>query len=139
MELYGRRGLLVKGVDEDKRLVFGWAYIARDANGRVVVDKQGDFIDDLDVLEKAAYDFVHKTRAAGVMHERRGSGPRVVGEMVESLVTTPEKLEKMGLKGRLPEGWWVGFRVEDDSVWRDVKAGRFKGFSIHGSGRRKRV
>jgi hypothetical protein len=120
-------------VDEDKQLVFGWASIGYRANGEVVVDRQGDVLDDVGEIEKSAYDFVVSSRVGGEMHIRKG-----VGEMVESFVSTPEKWTAMGIPpGTLPIGWWVGFRVTDGEVWKAVKSGKYKMFSVHGRGHRK--
>ncbi len=125
----------VSKVDEDKRLVFGWAYVTHDKDGQINVDKSGEFVDDYEELEKGAYDFVIKSRAGDADHTNiKGS------EMVESMVFTPEKIEKMGLApGTLPSGWWVGFKIEDEEVWRSVKNGKRLAFSIHGRGTRKEV
>lgn len=129
--------MLITKLDEEKRLAFGWAYIAKDKFGNVVVDKQGDFVDDMEELEKAAYLFVNESRTGGVMHLRDGDNAKRIGHLVESFVTTPEKLEKMGLPSTTEQGWWVGFRVEDDEVWQGIKDGKYKSFSIHGQGRRQ--
>ena len=40
-------------------------------------------------------------------------------------------------EGTLPVGWWVGFKVHDEEVWKGVKSGKYKMFSVHGSGMRK--
>jgi hypothetical protein len=132
--------------DTDKQLVFGWAYVSHDADGNVVVDKSGEFIDDYGELEEAAYLFVEKSRVGGDSHARITSeigtddSAKKVGTMVESMVFTPEKIAKMGLPpGVLPTGWWVGFKVEDPEVWKAVKRGERPAFSIHGSGRREEV
>ena len=123
-------------IDEERKLVFGWAYIAKSTDGTVIVDKQGDFIDDDWELESAAYRFVKDF--GGVGDEMHMDVP--VSRIVESVVFTPEKLEKMGLaKDALPVGWWVGFQVEDDRVWADVKAGKYRAFSIGGAGVREKV
>jgi hypothetical protein len=67
------------------------------------------------------------------MHVRKG-----VSTLIESFVSTPEKWEAMGIpEGVLPTGWWVGFKVKDDEVWKGVKSGKYKMFSVHGSGTRK--
>ena len=119
----------------DQHLAFGWASIAIDKSGEVVVDRQGDFIDRVEELEKAAYDYVVNSREAGQNHLRTG-----VGTLVESMVFTPEKLEKMGLPpDALPQGWWLGFRVSDPEVWKGVKDGTYPMFSVHGVGRREAV
>ena len=33
----------------------------------------------------------------------------------------------------MPEGtWMVSLKVEDDQLWQEIKAGKYKGFSIEG-------
>lgn len=120
--------LLMKA-DEDQRMVFGWANITKDAAGETIIDAHGDYIETED-LESAAYEHVLKFRATGSSH--KGD---VKGQMVESLMVTPEKLKALGLeKGSLPEGWWVGYKVDDDELWADVKRGKFRSFSVQGTG-----
>ena len=118
-------------IDEDRRLVFGWASVSVAKDGTQVEDSQGDLIDPED-LEDAAYNFALNFREANAMH----AGP-VVGQLVESFVSTPEKLEKMGLApDALPIAWWAGWHIEDDDVWAGVKSGRYSMFSIEGSAQR---
>jgi len=126
----------ISKVDDDKHLVFGWASIGIRSNGDVLVDKQGDVIDDPDEIEKAAYNFVLHSRDGGEMHVRKG-----VSTLVESFVITPEKRKAMGIPdGVLPQsGWWTGFRVNDDDVWKAIKSGKYRQFSVHGKGQRKRI
>jgi hypothetical protein len=121
--------------DTEKQLVFGWASIAKRADGTVVVDKQGDVLEDIDQMEKVAYDFVLHSRDGGEMHVRKG-----VSTLVESYVSTPEKNAAMGIPdGTLPTGWWVGFKVNDKDVWDKVKKKEYTMFSVHGSGHRTPV
>jgi hypothetical protein len=123
----------VSKVDEDKRLAFGWASIAYLPDGTLVDDKQGDVLDDVEEVEKSAYDFVVDCRDGGEMHIRKG-----IGTLVESVVFTPEKIEAMGIPANtMPLGWWVGFRVSDDDVWDRIKKGDYRMFSVHGRGTRK--
>jgi hypothetical protein len=122
-------------IDDDKRLVFGWASIIKDADGRVLIDRQDDFIDSEDELEKSAYHYVLNSRDGGEMHVRKG-----VSTVVESVVFTKEKQEALGIpEGTMPVGWWVGFRVDDDDVWTAVKKGDYIGFSVHGTGQRSQA
>jgi hypothetical protein len=124
---------LISKTHEEKRLVFGWANVVKNAEGKVLLDRQNDFIDDSWELEKAAYDFVLKRGDGGVMHVQRNAS-----RLVESMMFTQEKIEKMGIpKGLLPEGWWTGWKVDDDEAWEGIKKGDFVGFSVHGSGMRK--
>lgn len=124
-------------VDDEKRRVFGWAYIAQDAEGQTLIDKQGDFIDDPEVLEKAAYDFVIESRRGDTMHFKKG-----VGTLIESFVVTPEKLASLGVlqKSQTPQlAWWIGMQVADDETWELVKDGKLAGFSMGGGGIREKV
>lgn len=124
----------IQKVDEDKRLVFGWASVSVTVDGTLVEDLQEDMIEP-DVLEAAAYKFAELYRDGGEMHERTG-----VGVMVESVVLTVEKQAAMGIPAEtLPVGWWIGFRITDDDVWEKVKSGEYNMFSIGGTAIREAV
>jgi hypothetical protein len=121
--------------DTDKRQAFGWASVV-EVDGAPIIDLQGDFITPSEI-EKAAYTYVQKSRVGGSQHERDDfDNPVRAGEMIESFVSTPEKIEKMGLPSDFPVGWWVGYQYHDDATWEDIKSGRKTGFSIHGRGKR---
>lgn len=126
------KALEVAKVDEDQRLVFGWASVIENDDGTPLEDLQGDVIA-MDELEKAAYRFVLDSRKAGEMHERTEG----IGRLVESFVVTPEKADALGLAKR--SGWWVGFKVDDDSTWAKVKKGDFRMFSIGGKAVREKA
>jgi hypothetical protein len=124
-------GTIVK-IDQEKQLVFGWASVIKDTNDKILLDRQEDFIESEDELEKAAYDYVLKSRDGGEMHIRKG-----VSTMVESVVLSKEKQLALGIPaGTVPIGWWIGFKVNDDRVWNEVKKGGYVGFSVHGTGKR---
>lgn len=124
----------IQKVDEEKRLVFGWANVSITVDGEPVLDLQEDMIDP-ETLEEAAYKFAELYRDGGEMHERTG-----VAVMVESAMLTEEKQAAMGIPaGTLPVGWWIGFRVLDDGVWEKVKSGEYNMFSIGGSAVRAEV
>lgn len=123
--------------DNEQKLVFGWANIIKDEDGEIYVDSQGDFIDDIGQLEKAAYDYVLHSRNGAEMHINQN-----VARVVESFVVTPDKLEALNLVSKtdaIPAGWWIGFKVDDDDVWEKVKDGSYTGFSVHGKGKRELV
>lgn len=112
--------------DDDNHLVFGWASIV-EKGGNPVEDSQGSVILPED-LEESAYGFVLMSRQAGDMHDIIG-----VGSLVESVVFTIEKQEMMGIQLGFV-GWWVGFHVEDEGVWKRIKKGELTMFSIGGIG-----
>lgn len=121
-------------MDDEQRMVFGWATVTHDEAGTQLIDSQGDLIDVPD-MERAAYGFVLDFREANTMH----SGP-VTGRLVESFVSTPEKIAKMGIPpGTIPSGWFVGFKVDDDAAWEGIKSGRYSAFSIEGKGKREAI
>src|SRR5688572_12935003 len=95
----------ISKLDEDKRLVFGWAYVAVDKSGAAVTDHSGDVMVP-ETLEDCVYEYVLESREGTEMHVAKG-----VSRLVESFACTPEKLQKMGVDAdALPTGWWVGFR-----------------------------
>jgi hypothetical protein len=125
----------ISKVDTEKQHVFGWCSIAK-VNGEPVVDRQDDYIP-VEEMERSAYDYVLHSRKGGDMHKRDGEVPLHKSDMIESFVVTPEKLEKMGIDpDSVPHGWWVGFKVNDDQLWDEVKKGDKTYFSVHGRGKR---
>ena len=120
--------------DAERQYVFGWASVAITKDGHQVEDLQGDLID-VDDLEQAAYDFARDYRSTGVMHQGD-----VVGQMIESFMVTPDKLEAMGLPpDALPQGHWVGFHIPDAEIFGKIRDGSFSGFSIQGDAVREEV
>lgn len=115
-------------LDSERQHIFGWASVAVAKDGTPLEDFQGDLIDTAE-LEQAAYQFVLDARESGVMHQGEA-----VGQMIESFMVTPEKLEALGLApDALPQGWWVGFHLPDQAAFAKVKAGDYAAFSIEGT------
>ena len=122
--------------NDDKRLVFGWASVSITVDGEQLEDRQQDIIDPED-LEEAAYEYVLNFRDTGELHN---PNLRKKGKLVESCVFTAEKQKAMGIpEGIVPIGWWIGFKIEDDSAWEKVKNGTYKMFSIEGKANREPV
>lgn len=120
-------------MDNDKRLVFGWASISITTEGEQLEDLQHDLINPED-LEEAVYEYVLNFRDTGEEHRPH---LRKKGKLVESCVFTAEKQRAMGLpEGILPVGWWIGFKIEDDEAWEKVKNGTYRMFSIEGKAQR---
>lgn len=127
--------LAVCKLDVEERNVFGWAYVSHAPDGTILPDHSGEAVEKAQELEAAAYDFVLKSRVGGADHVGEATS-----EMIESVVFTEAKIEKMGLPtGLVPTGWWVGFHVNDDDLWKSVKAGERPAFSIEGSAVREPV
>lgn len=121
--------------NDEQQLIFGWASIAKNKDGSIPLDWQGDIIDVVS-LEKAAYNFVLKFRVSNDMHMENSDN----GRLVESIMFTKEKMDALGIpEGTLPEGWFVGFKIDDPIAYQKVKNGEYKMFSIEGSGTRTEV
>lgn len=116
-------------VDDDERLVYGWASVISE-NGKTLVDRQGDVIS-APTLTKAVNKFMQDVRVGKEMH----SGKQI-GVVVNSWVVTKETNEAMGIQSDR-EGWMVSFRVFDDEVWKRVKSGELSAFSIGGRARKE--
>lgn len=126
--------------DAPQRLVFGFFSVAK-IDGANVKDGERDEIESSD-LEKAAYAHVLDARIAGENHVRKG-----IGRLVESFYFSPEKLGAMtkalaeqGIVAKIDvpaEGWWGGYKIDDDAVWKKVESGDYPAFSIGGTATRE--
>lgn len=111
-----------KSSDEEKRLVYG-VVLAPDE-----FDLQEDILS-FDTIEKAAHNFLVRSRILGEQHLTKAKA-----EVVESFLAPVdypmgEELVKKG-------SWVVVTKVHDDELWGDIKKGVYTGFSIGGVGRR---
>lgn len=130
-----------KAQTDDTVKVFGWASVALDDHGNVVVDHGQDEIP-VPELEQAAYEFVKRasdpatqgSAYADAMHE----GPDVA-RLIEACVITPQKRVSMGLDGTGKAGFWIGYEVFDPNTVRKVRSGELAEFSIYGDARRMPV
>jgi len=91
-------------MDEEQRMVYGYAT-------NDVIDSQGE-ITELDATSRAIEDY-SKWRNIREMHQPKVAGTAPVLEMRK-------------------EGLWIGAHIDDDSAWKKVKSGAYKGFSIGG-------
>lgn len=114
--------------NEEKRQVFGWAYLCKDAKGQQVVDHSGDVVDP-ESLQKAAYSGF-STLFAGLMHKGKAAA-----SMITLAWSSPEIRKAQGSTDPgLEEGLWIGVQVESDELWKNIKGGKFPAFSIGGKG-----
>lgn len=107
-------------VDAEKRLVYG---IVLEPD---TVDSQGDVVP-ADEIERAAHNFMQRSRLIGLQHKR--AAPAVP---VESYIVQSD--HEIGGE-RVRKGTWVMVvKVLDEELWKQVKAGEITGFSIGGTG-----
>lgn len=127
----------IKKFDEDKRLVFGWASIV-EKDGKIVIDKQDDMIPVYE-LENAVYDFMLNSRRGHDMHDKRHwNSVAPPSRAIESMVFTTEKQQALGVNLGM-QGWWAGWYVDDDGLWKAYKSGERPEFSIGGQAERVEI
>jgi hypothetical protein len=120
--------------DADLQQCFGYAYVAKNADGTAVVDHSGDVVD-VASLKKAIYAGFGKVKSRE-MHEKDAEATLIASAWIDH-----ETLTKMGgSPANAPDGaWWVGVQVNDAALWKRIKAGEVSAFSIGGSGTRTPV
>lgn len=126
----------ISKLDNEQRLVFGWASVATEKSGKPLTDLHEDIIP-VPEIEKAAYEYVLYSRRGGEMHKKT----RGVMDLVESVCFTKEKCQAMGIpEGTIADGsWWVGFKIASQDAWDLVKSGDYAAFSIGGRAVRSQV
>ena len=117
--------------DADLQQCFGYAYVAKNADGSAVVDHSGDVVD-VASLKKAIYEGFGKV-ASREMHEKDAEATLIASVWIDH-----ETLKSMGgAPSNAPDGaWWVGVQVNDAALWKRIKDGEVSAFSIGGSGSR---
>lgn len=118
--------------DDSQQRVFGWSTVS-EVGGVLTEDLQNDVIEPA-VLEEAVYDFLLHSRQSGEMHTGIGKG-----QIIESVVFTPEKLQAMGFECEPFTKHWIGVQFEDPEVYKRCRSGEYTGFSIQGTGVREAV
>lgn len=113
-------------VDEDQRLVYGFASVTKHPNGVEFLDTQNDVVD-IGEIQQAAHRFISSSRALGEVHKRKDAGT-----VVESLVINDEVRKLLQIPAGIEEGWFIVAKVTDERVWQKVKNGEYQGFSIGG-------
>lgn len=125
-----------RALDEDLRLVGGYAYVSK-AGGVLLHDTQGDAID-AEVLREAVHEFIKGGRTMGVMHTRGPDGEAIPGGEVVEMAVFAGDFRPPGM-ARDIDALWIVTKVNDDAIWRMVKSGDFRGFSIGGRGVKEAV
>lgn len=122
-----------QAIDTEKRLVAGPLLIP---NKKIIrMDEQMGMYNVFfkpETIETIARKFM-KNKYNGevtVEHDRKVNGVY----LTESWIIEQSGKDKSNLYGyTLPKGTWFGiYKVDNDTVWEEVKAGKYKGFSIEG-------
>ena len=123
----------LKTIDEDKRILLGAVLVPDKEILRV--DKEGKpyYIKfSTDTIKQSSELFLMRSKQNNVtlQHSQKLDDMSVV----ESWIVEDSKVDKSALHGlNYPVGTWVAMmKVNNDSVWEQVKSGAIKGFSIEG-------
>ena len=125
--------LELKELDKEKRILMGAALVPNKQIYRRD-DKNEEYYIYFseDTVRKASELFLMRSNQnnATYEHEKKLNGMSVV----ESWIIEDEKLDKSVKHGfKLPKGtWMISMKVNNEDVWKDVKDGKVKGFSIEG-------
>jgi hypothetical protein len=119
-------------VDTDKRILMGAALIPnKQIYRRVKQDEFYVFFSE-DTIKKASELFLMNGNQsnATLQHKSKIDGMTVV----ESWIVEDPEMDKSKKYGfNLPSGtWMISMKVENEDVWKRVKSGEVKGFSIEG-------
>jgi hypothetical protein len=112
-------------LDDEQRIIYGWASVTT-VKGEMIVDTQGDVIE-TETLHKAVNDFMENVRVGKLMHQGEP-----VGQIIHSFPISKEICDALGIQTDM-EGWITGYKVYDENLWQDVKAGKYAAFSIGGA------
>lgn len=123
----------LKEVDSEKRILMGAALVPNKQIYRRNAKNEEYYIYfSPDTIRKASELFLINSNQnnATYEHEKKVTGLSVV----ESWIIEDSKTDKSRLYGfDLPKGtWMISMKVNNEEIWKDVKEGKVKGFSIEG-------
>ena len=122
----------LKVIDEEQRIVVGYALIPDKKIFRKVQDKEFNIYFSADTIKKTAELYMKQLNLNNVTteHTKKIEGASVI----ESWITQDEKFDKVNLYGIKPiiGGWAVMMKIYNDAEWKEIKDGNYKGFSIEG-------
>ncbi|MCS3600140.1 XkdF-like putative serine protease domain-containing protein [Bacillus sp. JUb91] len=115
---------IIKGEDEEQKLVYGVVYEPGSADKPETHDSHGDFMEASDI-EKSAHNFILKYRNIDTQHDFNAGA----GEVVESYIA-PTDMEVNG--ETIIKGSWVLVTKATDEIWESIQKGNYTGYSLAG-------
>ncbi len=123
----------LKEVDAEKKILMGAALVPNKQILRADKDGNGYYIYfSEDTIKKASELFLMRSNQnnATYEHKEKLNGMSVVESWV---IDNPEMDKSKEYGFSLPKGtWMIAMKVNNEDIWKDVKAGKVKGFSIEG-------
>jgi hypothetical protein len=123
----------LSSVDKERRMLYGAALIPEKLILRIDKNNEEYYMKfERDTIEQLAHDFYKKNlhHTTNLQHQYPVTGVTIVESWLKE--GNSDKSLALGLSD-LPDGtWFIGAKVDDDSVWEEVKSGAIRGFSIEG-------
>lgn len=123
----------LKEVDAEKKILMGAALVPNKQILRADKDGNGYYIYfSEETIKKASELFLMRSNQnnATYEHKEKLNGMSVVESWV---IDNPEMDKSKEYGFNLPKGtWMIAMKVNNEDIWKDVKAGKVKGFSIEG-------
>lgn len=122
----------LKVVDEEKRIMVGFALVPEKRIYRKMQDKEFNIYFSKETVSQAQELYMKQLNLNKwtLEHEQKTEGVNVI----ESWIVEDTKNDKANLYKLNPKGgeWVIMTKVYNDEVWKQVKDGAYKGFSIEG-------
>lgn len=122
----------LKVIDEEKRLLVGFALVPDKRIYRKMNGKEFNIYFSKETVAQTAEMFLNQMNQKNwtLDHSTKTDGVSVV----QSWIVEDPKNDKSNLYnlGAVGGEWVIMTKVYNDAVWADVKAGKYKGFSIEG-------
>lgn len=122
----------LKVLDEEKRIVVGFALVPEKRIYRRVKDKEFNIYFTKETIAKTQELFMRKLNLSNftIDHEKEVQGVSVI----ESWVVEDPKNDKSNIYNLNAKGgeWVLMSKIYNDDIWKEIKEGKFKGYSIEG-------
>ena len=123
----------LSSVDKERRMLYGAALIPEKLILRIDKNNEEYYMKfERETIERLAHDFYKKNlhHTTNLQHQYPVTGVTIVESWIKE--GNSDKSLALGLSD-LPDGtWFIGAKVDDDTVWEEVKSGAIRGFSIEG-------
>jgi len=122
----------LKILDEEKRIVVGFALVPEKRIYRRVKDKEFNIYFTKETVAQSSELFMKKLNLNKFTteHEKEVQGINVIESwVVEDAKNDKSNIYNLGAKGG---EWVVMSKIYNDEIWNDIKEGKFKGYSIEG-------
>ena len=122
----------LKVLDEEKRIVVGFALVPDKRIYRRVKDKEFNIYFTKETIAKTQELFMRKLNLSNftIDHEKEIQGVSVI----ESWVVEDPKNDKSNIYNLNAKGgeWVLMSKIYNDTIWKEIKEGKFRGYSIEG-------